>query len=126
MRRKELYKVVRILVNNVRVSVFAGGSYCREYQKDKIVEAEPGSYGIMLFETWNDASLFRPDSWRMRRIIKVQPIGRGKRVKFVSSAQSEDNLYEFYKTNHRDHDWSLIALAAPPGTICYPKVKVLE
>ena len=124
MRRKELYKVVRILVNNVRVSVFAGGSYCREYSKDKIVEAEPGSYGIMLFETWNDAQLFMGD--RTRRIIKVQPIGRGKRVKFVSQSQSEDNLQEFYKTKHGTSQRNAISFAAPHGTICYPKVKVLE
>lgn len=123
------WKVVRRID---RSSCTVGGKYRKFYHKDAIVEAGPGTLGLMLFDTKADALSFAGASLGSSLILEVQPIGKGKRPRKICWDQEEyrmDNYYAykrlsfFGRRNAKIH----IRTAYPPeGTICYPAVKVLS
>lgn len=117
-----------------RASCFAGGKYCKFYHKDTIVEAEPGTLGLMVFDTKKDALDFsRHTSCEKggHLILEVQPIGKGKRPMKICSHFLEDrvdNYYAHQKLSFFERRKSILrvdTIRPPKGTICYPAVKVL-
>lgn len=136
--RKTKFKVVRKgeLASNY-VSCFAEGRYQRTYNNDEIVEAEPGSLGIMVFGKRSQAKKFVESRMSfMRNLLHIKhvlPIGNGKRPPFVSRRTHQENIHEFYQRYaHFKREWITVPLknsplnTPPEGTICYPAVKVLD
>ena len=118
------YKVV----TNERysITISKGKKYRKHYLKGKTVEATKGTLGIFVFDNLDDADDFRYIMDGM--IIKVKPIGNGKRVKRicgVGDKKATQELNAFYRGFTQLWGWGLFDLA-PKGTICYPAVKVLE
>jgi len=116
------YKVIKIsYFTDKRISCFAEGKYSRNYTKGRTVKASPSTLGIMVFDTEENAKRFICNPNYGLRIIRVNPIGRGKRPKYISKYFESDRLSYFYTSK----DFRLEA-SPPLGTICYPAVKVLE
>lgn len=124
------YKITKSYIGQ-RTSMYAQGIYCKKYKEGSVVNAVPGTLGIMTFNTYSNALQFvrgRPAGSRFQ-IVKVRPIGKGKRIKFVSAGQHEERIRRFYKNQQLIEDERLIpegASPAPKGTICYQSVEVLE
>ena len=115
------YKVVR----ESRRSCFAKGVYRFQYLKNDIIQADPDTHGIMVFDTYDNANDFRNNHPMFcDHILKVSPIGKGKRVKYLSTGQHEFEIRKFYLKKI----WNFVRkrMSTPKGTICYPAVKVLE
>ena len=102
-----------------RHSSYAEGKFRLEYFKGKVVKAEPETLGIMVFDTFKNANLFIHNNTLAYKIIKVRPIGRGKKEPTICSCISEGAINYFYTSKYR-------GCSPPPGTICYPAVEVLE
>ena len=132
------YKVVRLYVD-VAYSCYAGGNYQLAYKKDTIVTAEGGTMGLAVFETRYHAQSFLRDEFSFDspyKIIRVNPIGRGKRYHFACNAQDTVSLDKFY--HEYANNLSLFLkispslesyihiLTMPTGTIFYQQVRVLE
>ena len=100
--------------------------YILTYKKNKIVKAPDGSHGIFVFDTEEQARKFcdREGILRFVKIVKVTPMGRGKRPKRILQGAGDwwskiKNFYEGKISNDK--------ITSPPkGSICYPAVKVLE
>lgn len=121
MSAKIRYKVV----NKNRKSVIIPSNFlsCITYEKDTIVEANKDTIGIFLFNRKKDAENFRNNALA-QKILKVEPIGRGKIPKqIVRSVYLSNKSIKNLKIGIEDvYKTSLI----PKGTICYPAVKVLN
>ena len=128
------YKVVKQELYS-GYSCYATGDYQLEYKKNTVITAKKGTLGIAVFERRYQAEdfiikkRFRSDT----RIIRVIPIGRGKRYPFVCESQDTFNLDIFYNRYGDTLDIllkcasiSAHTMKSPPGTIFYRQVKVLE
>lgn len=121
------YKVTRkIIAKAYGRSCVANRHYCLKYHKGKITYTIKGTLGIMVFERKIDAENFinKGVSVEYRynlKIIRVNPIGRGKRPKLICGCPSEGSLSNYYT-----HSVGAITKKAPMGTMCYPAVKVLD
>ena len=107
-----------------RSSTFAQGKYRLEYIKDGIVKAVRGTLGIMVFKRRHQAEHYKRkylDYSMTGIILRVKPLSRGKTVRLASSLFRDVDLDLFYSGNHYPYTYP-----APPGTICYDKVKVLD
>lgn len=111
------YKVV----DQDRKSCFANGEFRLFYAKDTTVLAVGNTYGVMTFDSLTNAQIFVSKYSPWLQIIKVKPIGRGKRRKYISGDQSNYGIDNFYKRRVK-----VFGMPSPKGTICYPAVKVLE
>jgi len=112
------YKVVQ---SSNRNSSHATGRYKRIYTENSIVNSEPGSLGIMCFDTRKHAVDWL-DGKTEYMIIRVKTFGRGKRFKNISWSPSQCAINGFL-----EHRRSIAFVRIPPkGTICYPTVRVLD
>ena len=84
MENKVMYKAVYCGEQNKRVSIFAGEEYKLEYKKGKIVEKIPGTLGIFVFNTEENAKEFIYGYLcKEHRIIKVRPINYRKIYRMI-------------------------------------------
>ena len=105
-----------------RESCYAQGKFRKKYEKDEIVVAVPGTLGIMTFKSLKEAREFqRCRNRTCPLIVAVEPVGRGKVPKKISSVP-EHLMESFYAEGPGDSGWGY----PPKGTICYPAVLVLE
>lgn len=124
-KRKIRYKVVK---RKTRYSAIINGNskYALKYEKGAIVEALPGTLGIMLFKNETDAILWcnqlNYELWedKQYRVVRVIPLCNGKKRHFICHDISTEGLDEYYS------DSSGSAGHAPDGTFCHMKVKVLD
>lgn len=124
-RQKNIrYKVIKQR-SRYSCSINGNSPFAIKYVKGKEIYALPYTLGIMTFETLSNAQAWLASSYyyiETLKIIKVIPIGRGRRVQEIVSPS---RLKEFY-----GNDPSLIdefnKYSAPHGTICYPGVYVMS
>jgi len=127
-RMKIKYKVVKC---KTRMSAMINGNskYSNRYENGDNVYAFDGSLGIFVFETlteavkwmqaWNDAVF--SEVTKDLTILDVVPLGRGKRVRFISNDIDTNALDQFY-----DEDGGGCVLGSPPDrSITYPGVHVI-
>jgi hypothetical protein len=117
------WKVVR-RKNRRSYIVSPNSEYSVEYLKGSKVKENTKSLGIMCFETEELARKFAWSgiSMRIAMVIKVNGIGRGKKIKEVARISSGCML-EFYIQYFLD--LREISREVPEGTICYKEVEVL-
>lgn len=129
------YKVV---MTEDRSSVFARDRFTLTYEKGKVVEAEKGTLGIMVFDTLSNAKAFQ--SWCSRNsslttILRVRPMGKGKKPVSISECVKADSFISFYSIAKKQGGFPLIGqilrdfhytISPPMGTICYKAVEVLD
>lgn len=126
---KVKYKVVK---RKTRMSAMVNGNskYAVRYIDGYNVYAPRNTLGIMVFETltaaddftwmWNYGTYGRPSKDLI--ILRVLPIGRGKKVRWIATDVDTDSIDSFYKYTGYDRDM----LAEPPDrTMAYPGVTVL-
>lgn len=123
----------KLVIRDTRRSIYAEGKFSLYYTKNKVVKAESGTFGIMVFDTEPNAEAFAHRCSIPRQgisILRVKPLGKGKRPKYISKGFGMDRLkefYEFYSTKKfaslKD---SFISVEPPTGTMCYKAVKVLN
>jgi len=106
-----------------RYSAFAQGKYELEYLVGTIVRSVEGTFGVSVFKTKRQAESFRSGRTFLK-VIHVRPIGRGKTIRILSSNISELGLMDFYIK--KEHNTTKGFRIAPPGTISYPAVEVLD
>ena len=109
------------ILSRYRYSFFAEGDYSLHYPKDETVKALPGTLGIMVFDTFANAVAFRGTVYKECPIVKVKPIGRGKKQPEICAFISQDRINDFYQLK-----FDFTVEPSPIGTICYPAVEVLE
>jgi hypothetical protein len=126
MRIKYKYKVVK---RKTRMSAMINGNskYARRYLDGEKVYAHENSLGILLFETleaadrwvsyWNEMEESQVDLI----ILKVIPIGRGKRIEWVSSRIDTEALDYFYSNK----ETTSLVQQVPRRTMAYPGVGVI-
>lgn len=117
------------VVKSNRGSLLAGGRYYRDYLRNSVIKAEPGTLGVFVFERRIDADRFAKGcrwekgsdkSWPFT--VRVQGIGKGRKLagEVISQSMAIVDLDEFYRG---------VALCRtmmpPPGTMVYDAVKVL-
>lgn len=88
-----------------------------------VVTAESGTLGLMVFPTKKNAKAFIKKTGVLKgpaKILKVLPIGKGKKITEICPTQNEADLNSFYKV------LNYCTISAPPGTMGYPAVKVLD
>ena len=128
------YKVIN---KNTRCSVIVSSEqYKLIYFKDMIVEAAPGTLGIMVFRRRYQALNFAYNMKSYNRIptlvVKVEAFGRGKTPFYISRyVNTGSNLSSFYKHSYIDkkyaHDGKTYAVVHPmEGTLCYDTVRVID
>lgn len=122
-----LYK----LVDRDYCSIMACDKYRKRYLPKTFVSSDAATFGLMLFTTYEQALLFvNAIGMRQQLMMKLRPLiilaveGIGERFKpkFISISTSEIDLDSFYYSNHS----KIPHILPPDGTICYPKVKVIE
>lgn len=115
---KTFYKVVyKVVKRKTRYSCMLNGRTCKlalKYEKGTIVKAPEYTLGIFCFNTFDNAHRFAADE--NCKILEVEPIGKGKRWRFIYSYYQLITSYQNKKTR---------TLHVPEGTICFPAVKVL-
>ena len=124
------YKLVK-KTNRKSIMVNPDSMYSKTYKVGTVVQANPNTIGIFVFETLKDAENFGRIKSNYEKIIKVKPIGEGIRPKRVFKAGW---LYSAYREEggvkallgekpiiDDDNYYDKI----PEGTICYPAVEVL-
>jgi hypothetical protein len=97
--------------------------YFPKYLKGSLIEEVKGSKGIMCFYKKEDAEKFIFKNFLYKgkeKIVKVQGIGRKKKVKFLKSGCGFDIRYllEKYKEDIESNNIT--------GFVSFPSVKVLE
>lgn len=91
----------------------------RLYLQGSIVEARPGSLGIFIFDTIENARSFANLDYQI--ILKVKPIGIQTKPSKIASSHSSENIKDFY------YNKSIALTSLPPqGTVCCSAVEVLE
>ena len=123
---KVKYKVVK---RKSRMSAMVNGNskYARKYLDGHSVYAHDNTLGIMVFETLTAADEFVNmwNNWRYHDskdliILRVFPIGRGKRLAWIAADVDTEAIENFYGDNDR-------GMAEPPDrTIAYPGVHVID
>jgi hypothetical protein len=113
-----------------RCSAMINGNshFARKYQNGTIVTAEEGTIGILTFKTKRSAELwasfFSSVHWCFETpklmIIKVETIGKGKTIDYVSTGITTEELEDYYSGLEDKNN------QAPDNTIAYPAVLVLE
>lgn len=102
--------------------------FIKIYTKGTIVEAIPGSPGILCFKTKKRAIEFvkqHSDSLHYYEIIKVKTIGKGKIVRKLLSQHNELTFLTLLKLLEDDCIPDEFVFQAPNGTYGYPSVEVL-
>ncbi len=123
---KVKYKVVK---RKSRMSAMVNGNskYARRYIDGRDVYARHDTLGIMVFETltaaddfisWWDIAPYQPHKDLI--ILRVLPIGRGKKVRRIAADVDTDVIDRFY----RNVD-NIIVGEAPDRTMAYPGVHVI-
>jgi hypothetical protein len=119
---KVKYKVVK--KNRTSCVVSNKSKYCIKYEKGKIIESQKKTLGIFCFNTRKQAKYFMEYDLMFLEdynIIKIKPLSKGKKPKMISCFPDRNSgIYYFYKSK-RNYTFS-----TPDGTICYPKVLVLD
>ena len=114
------YKIVRS--NRRSYIVSEQSKHSLVYTKGTIVKENKKGLGIMCFETREQASKFITCG-ESYKIIKVRPIGRGRKVKKVAyvfkNVMLEKCILGFFNK-------SIPPRTSPFGTICYDSVEVLN
>lgn len=122
------YKVVK---RKSRMSAMINGNskYARRYLDGDSVHAHGGTVGILVFETltaaecwagvWNEPTYSNVAKDLI--VLKVIPIGRGKRINFLAEGIDTEALDHFYHGNH-----SFLQSQCPERTMAYPGVHVLD
>ena len=130
MRIKYKYKVVK---RKTRMSAMINGNskYARRYLDGEKVYAHENSLGILLFETleaadewasyWNEMGESQGEPQVDLIILKVIPIGRGKRIEWVSSRIDTEALDYFYSNK----ETTSMVQQSPRRTMAYPGVEVI-
>lgn len=97
--------------------------YCLQYIPGKVTTAKKGTLGIMVFTTLT-AAIDWAAVWYSKRlkIVKVEPIGRGKTPICISKEVNTPDLHSFYDKD----DYESPVMLAMKGTISYPSIKVLS
>lgn len=127
-----------------RGSIQMRGRYDKCYKKNTIVKANKGSLGIMVFKTQKQAEHWSNTNFQgTSKVLKVLPKGRGKVPKLISTPFSINSFYRCLtkllkekgmqnptlygrgKYTYMDGNIAVDLWPVPPGTICYPAVKVL-
>jgi len=147
MKNKDfVYKVVTM----VRTSYASekGSKYSLKYPKDGIIEAIPGSLGLMCFTNKKDARAFiNKDFFNggvgyfikimiykilfhlsddssdcyFPKIIKVKPLSEGSLPMLICNRFNNYRYDEFYEGRRSQFN----TCVPPKGTVCYDKIKVL-
>jgi len=114
-----MFKVVDVIYKSIR----AKGRYCRIYEVGKIIRAEKGSLGLMIFKEIEEAIKFTKCTYyQLSRILEVKPIGKISVPKRVSNSGSEWWINYF-----NEYPWKKdLHVSPPPGTICVPSLKVIR
>ena len=124
---KYVYKVIK---RRTRMSAIINGrsKYGRLYKKGKTIYADPNTLGIMCFKTKEEAVNFARDlsGWNYHhnknfKVVKVKPIGKGKKIHYISKFLTTNSLDNFY-SNIRES----VMATAPNGTVGYPGVFVVD
>jgi len=116
------WKVVRDDRQSFVVS--PNSEYSLLYIKGTIVKEKRKGLGVMCFETEELAKKFAVNALAVgiAKVIKVNGIGRGKKVKLVAyiskGTMLENYIQNFFNNQARVRE-------APKGTICYKSVEVL-
>jgi len=106
-------------------SILAGGAYCKTYEPGTIVEADPTTLGLMLFENYNDIINYYHIIRILRnvskpfRILKVKGIGNKTIPINVSGITAHIYIHRFYQ------GYNVLTIDPPHGTVCYNKINVL-
>lgn len=110
------------VVSRSKKSMFARGKYSIDYDyaPGMVVSAPPDTIGIMVFGRKTDALHFAGTVLFPYHIVKVKPIGRGKKPEKVSWTIDEKGLDAFYQATDDS-----VGTCPPKGTICYPAVEVV-
>jgi hypothetical protein len=118
------YKVVKRRSRG-SCSLNGNSKYSLKYKKETEVHARPETVGVMCFVNFEDAKFFmRRHPWLGEHlmILKVIPMGKGKRIDEISVPRKLNEYYHSEQVNH----CHFYILPAPRGTICYPAVYVTE
>jgi len=127
MEETYLYKVIK---RRTRMSAIINGrsKYGRLYKKGETVYAESHTLGIMCFKTQEEAENFARDlsGWNYHhtknfKVVRVKPIGKGKKINYISKFLTTNSLDTFYS----DVRESVMA-TAPNGTFGYNGVVVVD
>ena len=147
MKNKDFaYKVVT--VDRTSYASEKESKYSLTYPKDGIVEAIPGSLGLMCFTNKKDARAFiNKDFFNggvgyfikmmickilspldnsncyFPMIIKVKPLSEGSLPMLICNRFNSHRYDEFYKDKRQRSQFN--TCVPPKGTICYDKIKVL-
>lgn len=114
------FKVVKA-ASRYSCMVHGSTKYALKYDPETAVYALPETLGVMCFDTYKNAYKLIRQHWYYGEncmIIKVIPMGRGRRPKSIGSPT---RLKEYYEEDH----WYR-SLIPPDGTICYPAVYVVD
>jgi NTP pyrophosphatase (non-canonical NTP hydrolase) len=70
--------------------------YRLHYPKNAIVKARRGTVGIMMFKKYADAREFCQSFNSQVRILRVEPLGRKKKINEIAITSAEPTLDDFY------------------------------
>jgi len=115
------YKVV----TPTRFSISLGpGKYALRYPKGAIVEAPPGTLGIMCFKTPDRASAWVGPAPSL--ILEVQGLSNPRFPRFICNCLFSCYIDTFYKIRRSKKRLSNreFVRKVPKGTVCFDKVKV--
>ena len=125
--KKIRYKVVKKR-NRTSAMLHGNSKYALKYLDGWKVYADAKTVGVIVFETaasakewvwvWNTCGFYHDDKDLI--ILKVLPLGRGKRIIWLAPDIDTETIDRFYKG-----DDDLRLGEAPDHTIAYPGVEVL-
>ena len=129
--RKCYYKVI----DRAKESLYTYKKYSLKYptERGSIIEAVPGTLGIMVFDSFRNVKNFmerngmkiKDTSYRTftRKVLVYKVIGIGKMIipKYVcSSSLCVSYMNEFYSKPNKWHT------TPDEGTVCFPKIEMIE
>ncbi len=125
------YKILWKIDEEIAVSPFTEGKYQLIFRIGKITNGVPGTVGVSTFEKEIQAFNFRRLSYlqdEMFAIFRVEGIGEEVKRPFLSYFTREKSITEFYRQLKEVPPGSrtVMEMLSPPGTVCYPAVRVLE
>lgn len=106
--------------NRISCLIDPNSDYCCHYGKDKTIKANPKTLGVFTFDRKCDAEDFRAPKCLSWKILRVEPIGRGKKPKRIAAFLGSVDLKHFMEGHWTGTN------QIPKGTICYPAVRVLD
>ena len=111
-QRRTVYKVV----SPNRTSLAVRDDNELFYPEYEVVEADPKSMGIFVFNTQKSAQRYIESHGRLGqcRVLRAEPLSRG----YVPS--------EIHSVRHGGFIWWDVITAVPAGTMCYHKIRVLD